>query len=47
MSDATEDGGILCWFCPICETLTLLASVKQGKCAVEPRRPDCPIRKAP
>ena len=38
-----SDDGILCWFCPICETMTLLASAEQGQCAVEPRRNDCPL----
>jgi len=39
----TEGDGFLCWFCPICETMTLLASAEQGRCAVEPRRNDCPL----
>jgi len=37
-----SDDGILCWFCPICETLTLLESAKRGECTITPRRSDCP-----
>lgn len=37
------DDGILCWFCPICETMTLLERAERGECAVEPRRRDCPL----
>jgi hypothetical protein len=35
---------ILCWFCPVCATLTLLAKAQDGECCIEPRRDDCPLR---
>ena len=41
-----SDDGILCWFCPVCETMTLLERAERGECAVEPRRRDCPLASA-
>ena len=34
---------ILCWFCPVCTTMTLLERVERGECIQEPRRGDCPL----
>jgi len=44
-ADEAEDdgGGILCWMCPVCATLGLLASVFEGRCMQKPPRADCPI----
>lgn len=42
-SDLMDDA-IACWFCRVCETLTLLAKAEAGECCRTPRRDDCPLR---
>jgi hypothetical protein len=37
-----EDDGIACWWCPICETLTLLDRAMRGECALGKRPENCP-----
>jgi hypothetical protein len=34
--------GIECWFCPVCETLRVLAEAMGGDCCQEPPREECP-----
>jgi hypothetical protein len=38
-----DDSGIWCWFCPVCEIMTLLDKAEGGECCCVPRRPDCPL----
>jgi hypothetical protein len=38
---ASDGKEIWCWFCPTCETLTLLDKAKTGHCCQSPRRQDC------
>ena len=40
----TDDSdGFVCWFCPICQTLTLLREALADHCCQKPRRSDCPL----
>jgi hypothetical protein len=34
---------ILCWFCPVCQIMTLLAKAEKGECCKTPRLPNCPL----
>jgi hypothetical protein len=34
---------ILCWFCSVCETLTLLEKALAGECCKKPRHSECPL----
>jgi hypothetical protein len=38
----SDDDGIVCWFCHVCKTMTLLVRAERGECAVEPRPDNCP-----
>jgi hypothetical protein len=37
----TDSPGVVCWFCPVCHTLTLWESAERGECAQTPQREDC------
>lgn len=38
-------GGLVCWFCPTCHTLTLWESAERGECAQKPAREDCYLQR--
>jgi hypothetical protein len=41
-----NDGGLVVWFCPACNILSLLRQAMRGECAdcQDPTREDCPAR---